>query len=67
MGRKLSGRKWSEVLEGTLRRYEEWGQLESVFVKQRKKEWHFIPQDGGKDIVVTGAWLREFWRRHKGV
>lgn len=61
-----SGREWSEALEDSLREVEEWGQLERVFVEQNKEKWRFISQDGGKDIAVTGAWLREFWRRHNG-
>lgn len=61
-----SGREWSEALEDGLRKLEERGQLESVFVEQSKKELRFISRAGGKDITVTEAWLREFWRRHNG-
>lgn len=60
-----SGREWNEALEDSLRKFEEWGELERVFGGQSKEGLHFISRDGGKDIAVTGAWLREFWRRHK--
>ena len=72
-GRKVfacprSGREWSKAFEGCLRQLEERGQLERVFSEQNKtgKDLRFIPQGGGKDIAVTEAWLREFWRRHNG-
>lgn len=63
-----SGREWSEALEDSLRQLEERGQLEGAFSEQNKKgkDLRFIPQGGGKDIAVTEAWLREFWRRHNG-
>ena len=61
-----SGREWSEALEYSLRQFDEWGELERVFGEQSKRESRFISQDGGKDVAVTGAWLREFWRRHNG-
>ena len=59
-----SGSVWSEALEDCLRKFEECGQLERVFVEQGKEGSRFISRDGGKDIAVTEAWLREFWRRH---
>ena len=61
---KRFGREWSEALEDSLRKFEECGQLESVFGGVSKREMRFISQDGGKDISVTEAWMREFWRRH---
>ena len=63
----FSGRTWRVALEKSLRTFEKGGQLESLFVEQGQREVRFITQDGGKDIAVTEAWLREFWRRHKGV
>ena len=44
------------------------GALEQVFAQAPKKEWGLIPVYGAdsKEIVITEAWLREFWRRHNG-
>lgn len=64
LARPRSGSEWSEVLEDFLRQFEEWGELERVFVLQGKEGLRFISLDGGKDIAVTEAWMREFWRRH---
>ena len=61
---KRFGREWSNALEDSLRKFEELGQLESVFDGASTREMRFISQDGRKDISVTEAWLREFWRRH---
>ena len=70
-GRKVfaypcTGSQWSENLEDCLQEFEKWGELERVFVEQDKKCSRFISRDGGKDIAVTEAWLREFWHRHNG-
>lgn len=42
------------------------GALEQAFAKANTKEWGLMPIYGAdsKEIDITEAWLREFWRRH---
>lgn len=74
LARFRSGKEWSKIIEDSLMLFDKNGCLERVFEGANAKHMRFVPDnvngfnddDPGK-IDITEAWLREFWRRHKGV